>query len=32
VADLDIHLALADDGHRDVTLRANTPLGAELLA
>ena len=23
---------LADDGHRDVTLRANTPLGEELLA
>lgn len=30
--DLDIHLALAEDGHRDVTLRANTPRGAELLA
>jgi tRNA threonylcarbamoyladenosine biosynthesis protein TsaE len=32
LADLDIHLALADDGGRDVTLRANTPRGAELLA
>lgn len=31
-ADLDIHLALAEDGHREVTLRANTPRGAELLA
>jgi tRNA threonylcarbamoyladenosine biosynthesis protein TsaE len=33
VADLDIHIVLADDdGHRDVTLRANTARGAELLA
>jgi len=32
-ADLDIHLALADDDlARAVTLRANTPRGAELLA
>jgi tRNA threonylcarbamoyladenosine biosynthesis protein TsaE len=32
VPDLDIHIALAEDGHRDVLLRANTPRGAELLA
>jgi tRNA threonylcarbamoyladenosine biosynthesis protein TsaE len=32
VADLDIHIALADDDRREVTLRANTPRGAELLA
>lgn len=31
-ADLDIHLALADDDARAVTLRANTPRGAELLS
>lgn len=31
-ADLDIHLAVADDEARQVTLRANTPRGAELLA
>ncbi|GAB3762975.1 hypothetical protein GCM10028796_15620 [Ramlibacter monticola] len=33
VADLDIHLALAeDDAHRRVSLRANTLRGAELLS
>ena len=32
VADLDIHLSLADDDQRIVRLRANTPRGAELLA
>ncbi|MEJ8839156.1 tRNA (adenosine(37)-N6)-threonylcarbamoyltransferase complex ATPase subunit type 1 TsaE [Ramlibacter sp. AN1133] len=33
VADLDIHLSLAeDDAHRRVTVRANTPRGAELLS
>lgn len=31
-ADLDIHLAVAEDDARRVTLRANTPRGAELLA
>lgn len=33
VADLDIHLALAeDDAHRRVSVRANTPRGEELLS
>jgi tRNA threonylcarbamoyladenosine biosynthesis protein TsaE len=31
-ADLDVHIVLADDGRRRVTLRANTPRGRELLA
>lgn len=31
-ADLDIHLAVAEGDARQVTLRANTPRGAELLA
>ena len=31
-ADLDIHLALGEDGLRTVTLRANTARGRELLA
>jgi tRNA threonylcarbamoyladenosine biosynthesis protein TsaE len=31
-ADLDLHIALRDDGLREVTLRPNTPRGAELLA
>jgi tRNA threonylcarbamoyladenosine biosynthesis protein TsaE len=32
VADLDIHIALGADERRQVTLRANTPRGRELLA
>jgi len=32
VADLDIHIALADDERRHVTLHANTARGAELLS
>lgn len=31
-ADLDIHIALQDDGRRAVTLRAHSPRGRELLA
>ena len=31
-ADLDIHIALDGDERRQVTLRANTPRGTELLA
>jgi tRNA threonylcarbamoyladenosine biosynthesis protein TsaE len=31
-ADLDIHILLADDQSRQVSLRANTPRGAELLS
>ena len=31
-ADVDLHIALADDGTRAVTLRANTARGRELLA
>jgi tRNA threonylcarbamoyladenosine biosynthesis protein TsaE len=31
-ADLEVHMALAGDGGRDVTLRANTPRGRELLS
>jgi tRNA threonylcarbamoyladenosine biosynthesis protein TsaE len=31
-ADLDVHIALREDGGRDVTLRTNTPRGRELLA
>lgn len=32
VADLDIHLTLADDGRRHVRLQANTARGSELLS
>jgi tRNA threonylcarbamoyladenosine biosynthesis protein TsaE len=31
-ADIDLHIALGEDGVRTVTLRPNTPRGAELLA
>jgi tRNA threonylcarbamoyladenosine biosynthesis protein TsaE len=32
LADLDVHIALRDDGGRDVRLQPNTPRGRELLA